>query len=241
MNIKHIIEKLVFRHKADSETYIRYLRNLGMRIGEDTVFYAPRRVLIDETRPFLIEIGNHVQIAQGVTILTHGYEWAVHKKMYGEVMGSAGKVTIKDNVFIGVNVTILKGVTIGKNVVIGAGTIVNKDIPDNSVVAGQPAKRLMSIEAFYQKRLEAQVSEAKELVREYRKVYHKEIQEDLLEDFSFLFDHKEPIPDSWDKKMHLLGNYEESLGKWRKFPKRYASVQEFLDEISMEDNREEEK
>ena len=235
MSIRKIIEKIVFGHKADSETYIKYLRKIGMRIGEDTYLYAPRRILIDETRPFLIEIGNHVKIGQGVQILTHGYEWSVLKKMYGDVMGSAGKVTIKDNVFIGVNVTILKGVTIGENVIIGANAVINKDIPDNSVVAGNPARVLMSVEEFYKKRLEEQVKEAKEVVREYRKVYKKEVTEDILEDFCFLFNAEEPLPDSWNEKMKLQGNYEESKQKWKTIPKKYSSMQAFLEEIDKED------
>ena len=150
-------------------------------------------------------------------------------------MGSAGKVTIKDNVFIGVNVTILKGVTIGENVIIGANAVINKDIPDNSVVAGNPARVLMSVEEFYKKRLEEQVKEAKEVVREYRKVYKKEVTEDILEDFCFLFNAEEPLPDSWNEKMKLQGNYEESKQKWKTIPKKYSSMQAFLEEIDKED------
>ena len=51
-----------------------------------------------------------------------------------------GDITIGDNVFIGFNATILKGVTAGKNIVIGANSLVNEDVPDNVVVAGNPAK-----------------------------------------------------------------------------------------------------
>lgn len=54
------------------------------------------------------------------------------------------EVLIKENTWIGENVTILKGVTIGKGCIIGANSLVNKDIPDYSIVAGQPAKILKS-------------------------------------------------------------------------------------------------
>ena len=50
MSIRKIIEKIVFGHKADSETYIKYLRKIGMRIGEDTYLYAPRRILIEDRK-----------------------------------------------------------------------------------------------------------------------------------------------------------------------------------------------
>lgn len=42
------------------------------------------------TRPWLIDIGNDVQITEGVTLLTHGYDWAVLKGVYGEILGSGG-------------------------------------------------------------------------------------------------------------------------------------------------------
>lgn len=82
-----------------------------MTIGDNTVIYSPNYCVIDQTRPWMIEIGNNVSITTGVTILTHGYDWSVFKGMYGDVLGSAGRVKIGDNVFIGMHSTILKGVT----------------------------------------------------------------------------------------------------------------------------------
>ena len=71
--------------------------------------------------------------------------------MYHEVIGSSGKVKIGNNVFVGANSTILKGVSIGNNVIIGANSLVNKEVPDNVVIAGNPARVIMSIEEYYQK------------------------------------------------------------------------------------------
>ena len=141
-----------------------------MRIGDRTVIFAPTKTCIDATRPWLIEIGNDVKITEGVTILTHGYDWSVLQNVYGEILGSAGKVKIGNNVFIGMKTTILKNVEIGDNVIIGANSLVNKNIPSNVVVAGNPARIIMSIEEYYQKRKAVQQEEAIELVREYRKL-----------------------------------------------------------------------
>lgn len=55
-------------------------------------------------------------------------------------------IVIKDNVFIGAHTFIMPGINIGNNVVIGAGSIVTKNISDNSVVAGSPAKKIATIE-----------------------------------------------------------------------------------------------
>lgn len=104
--------------KRSSESWLNYLRSRGMRIGKGTRLFAwPSLVLIDLTRPWLIEIGDNVQITIGVKILTHGYDWSVLKGKYGEVLGSAGKVKTGDNCFIGMNTVILKGTTIGNNTI----------------------------------------------------------------------------------------------------------------------------
>lgn len=185
--VKKTVKRWIFKEKTDSDSYVRYLRSLGMRIGERTKIYSPRNVLIDCTRPWMIEIGEDVQIAYGVIILTHGYEWSVLKGVYGDILGSCGKVTIGNNVFIGMNTVILKGVTIGNNVIIGAGSLVNRDVPDNCVVAGNPARVIMSLEEYHAKRQLAQNAEARQLVEEYRKVYRKEPDEQALSEFFWLF------------------------------------------------------
>lgn len=123
MNVKDCLKKIVYGTKANSDSYVAYLRSKGMLIGKNTTIYVPTKTSIDETRPWMIEIGNNVKITEGVTILTHGYDWSVFKVKYGEVFGSAGKVTIGNNVFIGMNTTILKGVTVGDNCIIGAGSV----------------------------------------------------------------------------------------------------------------------
>ena len=169
MSIKGVLHEMVFGPKASSEKYIVYLRSQGMVIGENTVIYTPRECTIDETRPWMIEIGSNVSITKGVTILTHGYDWSVFKGMYGDVLGSAGRVKIGDNVFIGMNSTILKGVTIGDNVVIGANSLINKDVPSNSVVVGNPQRVVCDIDEYLEKHRAAQLDEARDLYACWRK------------------------------------------------------------------------
>ena len=54
-------------------------------------------------------------------------------------------ITVKDNVWIGGNVVILPGVTIGKNSIVAAGAVVTKDVPDNVIVGGNPARVIREI------------------------------------------------------------------------------------------------
>lgn len=143
MSIGNFVRKIVLRERYDSNTYIKYLRKAGVRIGEHTTIYRPMKTYIDMTRPYMIEIGKMVKITEGVTILTHGFDWSVINGLYGDILGSAGKVTIGDNVFIGMKATILKGVTIGNNCIIGANSLVNHDVPSNSVVGGGASSCVM--------------------------------------------------------------------------------------------------
>ena len=63
----------------------------------------------------------------------------------------AANVTIGNNVFVGAGSIILPGVHIGNRVIIGAGSIVTKDIPDNSVAAGNPARVICSLDEYLAK------------------------------------------------------------------------------------------
>ena len=83
-----------------------------------------------------ISIGKNCTITHGDVILSHDLGRSLLKK----TQESSGHTIIEDYVFIGVNCVILPGVKIGKNSIIGAGSIVTKNIPENSVAAGNPAK-----------------------------------------------------------------------------------------------------
>ena len=106
-NARNRLHKLYCR--TSSEKWIQYLREQGMKIGEGTaIFSNPAFVLLDLTRPWMIEIGKNVQIARDVKILTHDYSYSTAKAYYGAVTGSCGKVSIGNNCFIGVGAIILK-------------------------------------------------------------------------------------------------------------------------------------
>lgn len=108
------------------------------------------------SEPYLISIGNRVQITDGVKIFTHGGGHVLREK-YPDI-DFFGKVVIKDNVYIGNNCLIMPGVTIGSNVLVAAGSVVTKSVPNGVVVGGNPAKVLSSIDDFEQKMLEKNVN-----------------------------------------------------------------------------------
>lgn len=236
MRIKSAIKKIVLGPRATRDSYVAYLRTLGMVIGENTVIYSPNRCTIDETRPWMIEIGNNVSITEGVTILTHGYDWSVFKGMYGDVLGSAGRVKIGDNVFIGMNSTILKGVTIGSNVVIGANSLINKDVPDNCVVVGNPQRVVCDIDSYLEKRRAAQVSEAAELYDCWRRNSSEGKRggvppKSIFSEFFWLFEPRgaDRLSDSsFEATMALRGTRELSFKRFAQYKPEFDSYEKFI-------------
>lgn len=91
-----------------------------------------------------LEIGNHVSISSGVHVYTHDTSnfrlYGGEKNITTGTHCERAPVKIGNNVQIGANSIILKGITIGNNVVIGALSLVNKNIPDNCIAVGIPAK-----------------------------------------------------------------------------------------------------
>ena len=90
-----------------------------------------------------VYIGNNVMIGPNTLITTVGHP--LSPKGRRQYHASAMPVRIGNDVWIGGNVTILPGVTIGNNVVVAAGAVVTKDIPDNTLVGGIPAKKLKDL------------------------------------------------------------------------------------------------
>ena len=106
----------------------------NIHVGED--FLTNYNVTILDIAP--VHIGDYCMIGPNTLITTVGHPFSPkdrrEKKAYSK------PVAIGDDVWIGGNCTILPGVTIGNNVVVAAGAVVTKDVPDNCVVAGVPAR-----------------------------------------------------------------------------------------------------
>lgn len=126
-------------------------KKLGGKIGSDCEI-APDVEFGSE--PYLISIGNHVRLTKGVKFITHdGGTWVL-RGLGIENIDIFGPITIGNNVNIGWNAIILPNVSIGDNCIIGAGAIVTRDIPNNSIAVGVPAKVIESIDTYKEKALE---------------------------------------------------------------------------------------
>ena len=108
-------------------------------IGDDT------RIGIHNTIIGPVTIGNHVNLAQGITVTALNHNFKDTSLRIDEQGFSTKPIVIEDDVWIGANAVILPGVTIGKHVVVAAGAVVTKDVPDNTIVGGVPAKEIKKI------------------------------------------------------------------------------------------------
>ncbi|MBR3988860.1 MAG: acyltransferase [Clostridia bacterium] len=234
--IKKLLRKIIYKEDASSESLQHFLREKGAQIGKGVIIYAPNKTLIDKTTPWLLKIGDNVRITEGVKILTHDYSWSVLKCyssdniIPGEILGAQSAVEIGNNVFIGMNAVITRGVTIGDNVIIGAGSVVAKNCESNSVYAGVPAKRIMSIEDYYSKRKSAQFEEAKDIAVRYKNTFGVEPDKEVFNEYFMLFSTKEEADsiNRYKKQMETSMNYDECAEYMLSHKPMFSSYEEFL-------------
>ena len=128
----------------------------GDRIGKGSMIYAPLRCILSEPVKIGknvmilynclmmsrggITIEDDVMIAANVSLITNNHD------VYDRPVLLCKPVHIKQGAWIGANATILPGVTVGKYAVVAAGSIVTKDVPDYTVVAGNPAKVIKELD-----------------------------------------------------------------------------------------------
>lgn len=190
--IKKILHYIIKRYYiSSSPLFINFLRKKGVTIGNGCIFRSPKTTIIDITRPYLITIGNNVDMNVNFKIYTHDWGAHVFINKFGQMVNSSGAVTIGNNIYFGADCTILKGVTIGDNCIIGAGSLVTHSIPANSVAAGNPCKVLCTLEDYYQKRLKKAPSEAVQLINIfYKKMERKPNPNELIEEQIYYTNHQ---------------------------------------------------
>lgn len=123
----------------------KYARHIGVKIGKDCLI-STRNF---GTEPYLISIGNHVQLTKGVSIHTHGGGHSIRQNHPD--FDVFGKVIIEDWAYIGAYSQIMPGVTIGEGALVAAGSIVTKSVAPHTVVGGNPARYICNTEEYYER------------------------------------------------------------------------------------------
>lgn len=134
----------VLQKLLSMKSIIKYYRHKGITIGNDCEIY---NVTFDNGRPYLIEIGDRVTLTN-CTLLSHDASCKKYVKK-----SKVGKIKIGNNSFIGWGAIVLPNVKIGENCIVGAGCVVSKNIPDNSIVIGNPCRIIGNINDFKDKHI----------------------------------------------------------------------------------------
>ena len=137
----------------------KFINLYGCEIGDDTKIGAFVEVQKNARIGKLCKISSHSFICEGVTVednvfIGHGVTFI--NDSYPRAAGAEGRLQteadwkveptlVKKGASIGSGSTILSRVTIGKNAIVGAGSVVTRDVPANTIVAGNPARRLRSV------------------------------------------------------------------------------------------------
>lgn len=130
-------------------TIAALFREQGAQIGEGCSI-IPTSL---GSEPYLVKIGNHVTIAQGVKFMTHdGGVWVFRNECPD--LQVFGPIVIEDNCVIGQNAILFPNIRIGPNAIVGAGSVVISDVPPDAIVMGIPARPFGSVAKYREKCLE---------------------------------------------------------------------------------------
>lgn len=123
----------------------KYARHIGVKIGKNCLI-ATRNW---STEPYLVTIGDNVQVTQEVYFHTHGGAHVARFKIPN--FDVFGKIVVEDNAYIGSGSHIMPGVIIGNNALIAAGSVVTRSVPPFEVWGGVPAKKIMDVNEYMEK------------------------------------------------------------------------------------------
>jgi acetyltransferase-like isoleucine patch superfamily enzyme len=123
-----------------------YAERIGVRLGKNVKFYAMKAGMFS-TEPWLITIGDDCFITANCQFVTHDGGTLILRKEIPDLEITA-PITIGNDVYIGLNTTILAGTKVGNRCIIGACSLVKGEFPDNSVIAGVPARVIKTVDEY---------------------------------------------------------------------------------------------
>ncbi|MBQ2734908.1 MAG: acyltransferase [Clostridia bacterium] len=141
------IYRALYKKTVGRLNRVKYAKKVGVNMGENLHLYGE----IDwGTEPWLITLGNNVHLTNDIRFVNHDGGTLLFRDRVPD-LEITKPITVGNNVYIGNNVLILPGVNIGNDVIIGAGAVVTRDIPDNSVAVGVPARVIKTADEYFEK------------------------------------------------------------------------------------------
>lgn len=150
-----------------------YARMIGVNLKGRVKIYGSSYEMFS-SEPFLVTLHDNVFISVGAKFNCHDGGVLPFRKDF-PTLDLAAPIVVKSNCFIGMDAMIMKGVTIGENCVVAARAVVTKDVPDGSIVGGNPAKIIKSTQEYLDgaqlKSLGIGHLEGDEKLSEYKRIF----------------------------------------------------------------------
>lgn len=141
------IYRVLYKKIVGTFNPVKYAKKIGVNMSDSVHIYGR---ISWSTEPWIISLGENVHITDGCKFITHDGGTLLFRRFVPD-LEITKPIVVGNNVYFGNNVIVLPGVRIGDNVVIGAGAIVSKDIPDNSVAVGVPARVIKTADEYFEK------------------------------------------------------------------------------------------
>jgi acetyltransferase-like isoleucine patch superfamily enzyme len=125
--------------------FVRICRDCTLETGPGAAIVIGNRTFIQPRCQFSaheasIRIGERVQLAAGCALYSYDHGVAPGRPIIEQPLTTRGDIEIGDDAWLGHGVIVLSGVRIGTGAVVGAGAVVTRDVPDNAIAAGNPAR-----------------------------------------------------------------------------------------------------
>lgn len=150
--VKRVINKIIDTLCVLFMSQKGYAKHIGVNIGKNCLISTRKW----STEPYLITIGDNVQVTKDAYFHTHGGA-NVARRIIPD-FDVFGKIVVKDWAYIGSGAHIMPGVTIGEGSIVAAGAVVTKSVGDGVVVGGNPAKVIGTVEDYINKNLKYNTS-----------------------------------------------------------------------------------
>lgn len=199
-----LFNKIYLKFFIDSGfPYAAYLKKQGFLHDQGDDCFISKAANIPD--PHLVSIGSNVWITSGCQLLCHDASVIMINKMRKAHFDRVAPIVMGDHCFLGNNSVILPGITLGSQTIVGAGSVVTKDVPDDSVVAGNPARLICSLHD-YAERIETQTRQYPWyhlLQKDGPHVFDPELEKQLIvERVKFFFESKERLEETDAKDRH---------------------------------------